>query len=95
MLTPKQSKAARALLDWSLKDLRAATGDAISVNSLNAFEKGGEMRKNNQVMLRGVFEGAGIVFQDPNGGGSGARLAENETLSANSCVRDAGAGGLK
>lgn len=78
MLTPKQSKMARAALDWSLKDLASNAASKISVTSLNAFEKGGEMRVNNQKMLRETFEKSGIEFTDPNGGGSGARLVNNE-----------------
>ena len=78
MLTPKQCKMARAALDWSLKDLSANASSKISVTSLNSFEKGGDMRQNNQKMLRKTLENAGIEFTDPNGGGSGARLTVNE-----------------
>jgi transcriptional regulator with XRE-family HTH domain len=72
MLTPSQSRAARGLLDWTQKDLAAATG--LSPLSVRAFEKGGRMRPSNLDKLQAVMESAGVIFVDENGEGPGVRL---------------------
>lgn len=74
MITPEQCRAARALLDWTQKDLSERV--SISAVSLRAFEKGGEMRDSNLKLLRLTFEEAGVQFIPENGGGAGVRLAK-------------------
>ena len=76
MIDASQCRAARGLLDWTQKDLQGATG--LSVVSIRAFEKGGEMRDSNRTLLRLAFERAGVEFIDPNGGGAGLRLEDQK-----------------
>lgn len=70
-----QCRAARALLDWTQGDLAEATG--LSVVTIRAFEKGGDMRESNKTLLLLAFEKAGVVLIPENGGGAGARLREH------------------
>jgi transcriptional regulator with XRE-family HTH domain len=79
MLTAEQCRAARALLDWTQKEL----GERVSISpvSIRAFEKGGEMRDSNQKLLRLTFEEAGVQFIAENGGGAGVRLAKPKQAS--------------
>lgn len=74
MIDAPQCRAARALLDWTQADLSTATG--LSVVTVRAFEKGGEMRDSNRTLLRLSFEKAGVAFI-PAGteGGAGVRFA--------------------
>lgn len=77
MIIKEQCKAARALLDWTLDDLAKADGCTVSRMSLHTFENGGNMRVNNQTMLRSVFEHAGIEFIDQTSKkGPGVRFKE-------------------
>lgn len=76
MITSEQCRAARALLDWTQKDLGQRT--SISAVSIRAFEKGGEMRDSNQKLLRLTLEAAGVDFIPENGGGAGVRLAKRK-----------------
>jgi transcriptional regulator with XRE-family HTH domain len=72
MITPAQCRAARALLDWTQNDLAEAT--SLSVVTIRAFEKGGEMRDSNRTLLVLTLEAAGVQFIPRNGGGPGVRL---------------------
>lgn len=75
MLTPEQCRAARALLDWTQKDLSERV--SISPVSIRAFEKGGEMRDANMKLIRFTLEAAGVVFLDDGRmeeGGPGVRI---------------------
>ncbi len=74
MITAEQCRAARGLLDWTQAEL--ARHVSISVVSLRAFEKGGEMRASNLKLLKLTFEQAGVIFIPENGGGAGVRLAK-------------------
>lgn len=72
MIESSQCRAARALLEWTQPDLAQATG--LSVVTIRAFEKGGEMRDSNRNLVRLTFERAGVEFIPENGGGPGVRL---------------------
>jgi ribosome-binding protein aMBF1 (putative translation factor) len=61
MITPEQSRAARAWLDWSQDDL--ATKAKVSPSTIRDFEKG--RRKpigNNMDAIQRVFDDAGVRF---------------------------------
>jgi transcriptional regulator with XRE-family HTH domain len=75
-LTPAQCRAARALLDWTQGALAEATG--LSVVTVRAFEKGGEMRDSNKTLIVLAFEKAGVDFIPANGGGAGVRLRNTD-----------------
>ena len=64
-ITPAQCRAARALLDWSIK--MAANQAGISMNTIGHFERGnGMMTDGNKRHLVAALTAAGIVFI-PNG----------------------------
>jgi transcriptional regulator with XRE-family HTH domain len=74
MIDSAQCRAARALLDWTQDDLAQATG--LSTVTLRSFERGGEMRDSNRMLLQLAFEKAGVVLIPRNGGGAGVRLKD-------------------
>ncbi|WP_378947751.1 helix-turn-helix domain-containing protein [Mesorhizobium sp. ANAO-SY3R2] len=76
MISPEQCRAARALLNWTQADLGERV--SISVVSIRAFEKGGEMRDANRKLLALTFEQAGVVLIPENGGGAGVRLRDRK-----------------
>lgn len=76
MITPEQCRAARALLDWTQRDL--ASQAKLTPLTIREFERGKSRLKDSTAqLLRMVFESAGVVFIDANGGGPGVRLAES------------------
>ena len=66
-------KAARGLLEWSIKDLSGHSG--LSLDTLRSFESGRTKRLSagNQAKAIRAFETAGIEFIPENGGGAGVR----------------------
>jgi ribosome-binding protein aMBF1 (putative translation factor) len=65
MLTPEQSRAARAWLDWSQEDL--AKRASVSLSTVRDFEKGRRTPiANNLEAIRRVLAEAGVelVFDD-------------------------------
>jgi transcriptional regulator with XRE-family HTH domain len=61
VLSPEQSRAARAWLGWSQAEL--AKGANVSLRTIQAFEKGGRVpMANNITAIRRVLEIAGIRF---------------------------------
>lgn len=72
-MNPRQSKAARALLNWSQDALASMAG--VSVATLRDFERGKRTPiPQNLKALRTTLEGAGIEFIDGNGSGQGVVL---------------------
>ena len=67
---PELSKAARALLGWSAKDMSSVTG--IGVTTLRKFESNQHTTDQSKKAIREAFEEAGVEFT--NGGKPGARL---------------------
>ncbi|MEO1240819.1 MAG: helix-turn-helix transcriptional regulator [Pseudomonadota bacterium] len=75
MITPEQCRAARALLDWTQKDLAERAN--ISNQTVRNFEhRTSQLKDSTAKLLRMIFEAEGVVLLDPNGGGPGARLAK-------------------
>lgn len=73
MLTPAQSRAARALLDWSREKL--AEGSKVSLRSIVDFERGARAPRDVTLeALRSALERAGVIFIAENGEGAGVRL---------------------
>ena len=60
-LTPKQCKAARALLAWSQQDLAKKAG--VAASTVADFERGHRTPvPNNAEAIRTALEGAGVRF---------------------------------
>ena len=75
-ITGQQIRAARAALDWTVKDLADATGvgSATIVRYETVSHSVPKSRKNNLETLRNCFEAAGIVFVGSPGDGPGIRV---------------------
>lgn len=74
-LTKGLNKAARGLLEWSIK--AQAEASEISLDTLRSFESGRTKRlsRENETAAIKCFEGNGLVFLPENGGGAGVRYA--------------------
>jgi transcriptional regulator with XRE-family HTH domain len=73
MISPRQCRAARALLDWSQQELAVRAGVGIvTIRQLEADVH--EPRRATLDVVRRALETAGIEFIDENGGGVGVRL---------------------
>lgn len=62
LMTSRQSRAARAVLRWSLPD--AAKKSGVSANTISRFELGSTGYMDTAIKLRQAYEEAGIVFPD-------------------------------
>ena len=73
-LTKQLNKAARGLLEWSVKDQSGAA--KIPLDTLRSFESGRTKRLNrdNEQLAIKTFEASGLLFIPENGGGAGVRL---------------------
>lgn len=77
-LTPAQARAARALLEWSQKDLAAQAG--VAEATVTQFERGNRSPSRAVARsMRAALEAAGVEFiaqgaASPSGGGEGVRL---------------------
>ncbi len=80
-MTPEQTRAARAWLNWSQEEL--ANRANVSVSTLKDFERGKRVPiKNNVDAIRAALEGAGLsmVFgEDGKAAGIGVRDADAPT----------------
>jgi transcriptional regulator with XRE-family HTH domain len=75
MMTPSQSRAARALLEWSQEELAKAAH--LGLSTIRDFEKGRRTPSHNNLLgMRTALEAAGVLFIPENGAGVGVRLAK-------------------
>jgi hypothetical protein len=76
MISPKQMKAARALLEWDQRALAAAS--RLSLPTIQRMETLGLERSSagNVERVQKALETAGVQFIEPNGGGRGVRLRD-------------------
>src|SRR5258708_37572335 len=75
MITPAQSRAARALLAWNQQDLANEAG--VGIVTVHQLEAGtSQPRRATLDVIRRAFERAGVEFIDENGGGPGVRLRQ-------------------
>jgi transcriptional regulator with XRE-family HTH domain len=75
MLTPAQSRAARALLEWSQIELGARSN--LSESTIGDFEKGRRVPSaNNLAAIRRALEEAGAEFT--NGDAPGVKLSRGK-----------------
>jgi transcriptional regulator with XRE-family HTH domain len=72
-MTPAQSRAARALLDWSQPKLAEASG--LGLSTVVDFERSRRsVPEKTLAAIRAALESAGVEFIPENGGGAGVRL---------------------
>jgi transcriptional regulator with XRE-family HTH domain len=72
-VTPAQSRAARALLDWSQPQLAESAG--LGLSTVVDFERSRRAVPDKTVAaIRAALEAAGVEFIAENGGGPGVRL---------------------
>jgi transcriptional regulator with XRE-family HTH domain len=77
MITPEQSRAARALLDWSQSNLAGRSN--LGESTIRDFEKGRRTPStNNLVAIMRALEDGGVIFIEKNGNGPGVRLAKRD-----------------
>jgi predicted transcriptional regulator len=73
MITPRQIRAARALLGWSQQ--RLADKAIVSLNALARLEKGGvDSRLSTVLAIQKALAKAGVEFLDADQKGEGVRL---------------------
>jgi DNA-binding XRE family transcriptional regulator len=81
-IAPEQSRAARALLDWSQTDLAKAA--SVSKQTLVDFERGARTPYDRTLAdIRSALESAGVEFIPENGGGAGIRRRKPRQDRAN------------
>jgi transcriptional regulator with XRE-family HTH domain len=71
-VTSAQIRAARALLNWSVRDLAEKAG--VHRNTITRAESDRAAPGYAAATIRATIEKAGVEFIDPNGGGPGVRL---------------------
>jgi len=77
MITPAQSRAARALIGWTQQEL--ADRARVGVVTVRQFEAGNiEPRRATLDVIERALQSAGVEFIDENGGGRGVRLSRRE-----------------
>ena len=69
-LTPEASRAARGLLNWSMRELAAQAG--VSLPTIQRFEGGGETYVSTADKLSAAFAAHGVEIL--NGDSPGARM---------------------
>jgi transcriptional regulator with XRE-family HTH domain len=77
-ILPKQSRAARGLMNWTLADLAAAS--SLSLSTVKNFENSlRDTTTANLIAIRRALEDAGVDFIPAKGGkGVGVRLREDQ-----------------
>ena len=77
MITPRQIRAARALLDWSQQQL--ADKAIVSLNAVARLEKGVvDSRVSTVMAIQKALSKAGIEFLDADQKGEGVRLKSSK-----------------
>jgi DNA-binding XRE family transcriptional regulator len=75
-VTSAQVRMARAALNWTVRDLAAATG--LHRNTITNIEVGRYVGDPATLtLIKDVFARKGVVFIDENGGGAGVRLQKS------------------
>jgi transcriptional regulator with XRE-family HTH domain len=75
MIKPAQSRAARALLDWSQQHLAKMSN--LGESTIRDFEKKRRIPStNNLAAVCRALEDAGVIFIAENGEGPGVRLRQ-------------------
>jgi transcriptional regulator with XRE-family HTH domain len=72
MVTSAQIRAARGLLNWTVRDLAEHSG--VHRNTVTRLETGASEGGYSVDAIRRALETAGVIFVDENGEGAGVRL---------------------
>ncbi len=76
MVTSAQIRAARALLNWTVRDLAERSG--VHRNTVTRSENDATGPGHATAALRVCLEAAGVEFIPENGGGAGVRLRKGD-----------------
>lgn len=72
-VTSAQIRAARGLVNWSVRELSERSGiHRNTITNVETGKSGGD--ENTVAAIRSALESAGVEFIDENGGGPGVRL---------------------
>ncbi len=73
MLTPEVCRAARGLLNWTLRDLAQAAG--VGIVTISAFERGRPAYESTKAKLAAAFEREGVelILEEARTGAAAAR----------------------
>ncbi len=71
-MTSAQIRAARALLNWTVRDLADRAG--VHRNTVTRAETDATGPGHATAAIRAALEAAGVIFVDENGEGPGVRL---------------------
>lgn len=71
-MTSAQLRAARALLNWTVRDLSEKSG--VHRNTITNLEAERPANNSTLIMVRRTLEEAGVIFVAENGEGPGVRL---------------------
>ncbi len=74
MVTSAQIRAARGLLNWTVRDLAERAG--VHRNTVTRLEGEAPATGHAAAAIRAALEAAGVAFIPENGGGPGVRLRE-------------------
>lgn len=72
MVTSAQVRAARGLLNWTVRDLAEKSG--VHRNTVTRIETEASTPGHSLAAVQTAFEAAGVEFIAENGGGAGVRL---------------------
>ena len=72
MVTSAQIRAARGLLNWTVRDLADRAG--VHRNTITRAETDATGAGHATSAIRAALEAAGVIFVDENGEGAGVRL---------------------
>jgi transcriptional regulator with XRE-family HTH domain len=75
MVTSAQLRAARALLNWTVRDLAERAG--VHRNTVSRIETGATTEGHAAAVLQKTLEDAGVLFLMENGEGPGVRLRKS------------------
>jgi transcriptional regulator with XRE-family HTH domain len=79
MITPAQSRAARALIEWSQEDLAKAAH--LGLSTIRDFEKGRRIPSHNNMLgIKTALEEAGVRFIAQDVGGEGVFLCSSSHM---------------
>lgn len=73
-MTSAQIRAARALLNWTVRDLADRAG--VHRNTITRAETDATGPGHATAAIRATLEAAGVEFIEANGGGAGVRLGK-------------------